>query len=291
MSATETETATNGAATNGNGHAAKVPLTKSSTTASAPPKTGDPGTRHNLTPEETEKFQQAWVHLLRLCGSKHANVTDTTNVPDRFGAHQQFLKNKDPANFRFRMWQGILADHPDVTALRFLRARKWDVEKSMGMLLQALDWRDQRRVDETIVKDGEDVALKDVLTKDDVGFMMQYRSGKAFVRGHDMAGRPIYCIRVKLHDPKAQSGDAMEAFTLHNVESIRTMLKDPLDKVCLLFDMTGFGLKNMDFHVVRFLVQVFEARYPESLGVVLIHNAPFVFSGKYSLPSYAIFLK
>lgn len=43
--------------------------------------------------------------------------------------------------------------------------------------------------------------------------------------------------------------------------------------------MTGFVVKNMDHHVVTFLVSVFEARYPETLGVVLIHNAPWVFWG------------
>jgi hypothetical protein len=47
-----------------------------------------------------------------------------------------------------------------------------------------------------------------------------------------------------------------------------------------VFDLTGFGLGNMDFHVVKFIVQVFEARYPETLGAVLVHNAPFVFWGK-----------
>lgn len=43
--------------------------------------------------------------------------------------------------------------------------------------------------------------------------------------------------------------------------------------------MSGFTLANMDYHPVKFMIQCFEANYPESLGVVLVHNAPWVFQG------------
>lgn len=59
------------------------------------------------------------------------------------------------------------------------------------------------------------------------------------------------------------------------------MVKPPGDKACLLFDMTGFSLRNVDFHMVKFLAEVFEARYPETLGLTLIHKAPFAFWGSF----------
>ena len=43
--------------------------------------------------------------------------------------------------------------------------------------------------------------------------------------------------------------------------------------------MTGFSLANMDYTPLKFIIQCFEANYPESLGVVLVHNAPWVFKG------------
>lgn len=43
--------------------------------------------------------------------------------------------------------------------------------------------------------------------------------------------------------------------------------------------MTGFSLANMDYHPVKFMIQCFEANYPESLGAILVHNAPWVFQG------------
>ena len=47
----------------------------------------------------------------------------------------------------------------------------------------------------------------------------------------------------------------------------------------VVFDLTGFTLSNMDYHPVKFIIQCFERNYPECLGVLLIHNAPWVFQG------------
>jgi hypothetical protein len=239
-----------------------------------------PGTLGNLTPDEERKLQESWVHLLRLCG---VSTADASEVPDLSGelSHHLHAPHRAPGAFRAGLWGFVLAEHPDALVLRFLRARKWDVGRAMAMLVSAVDWRLEQRMAETVIGTGESVALRDEAERsaDDRGFVAQYRSGKSYVHATDREGRLVYIIRVRLHDPRAQSSRAMETYTLHNIETLRIAIKPPNDKACLLFDMTGFGVKNMDFHVVKFLVTVFEARYPETLGVVLIHNAPFVFWG------------
>lgn len=45
--------------------------------------------------------------------------------------------------------------------------------------------------------------------------------------------------------------------------------------------MTDFALANMDYTPVKFMIKCFEANYPESLGTVLIHKAPWIFSGSF----------
>lgn len=45
----------------------------------------------------------------------------------------------------------------------------------------------------------------------------------------------------------------------------------------VVFDMTDFSLDNMDFEAVRFLVTALERYYPETLGALLVVNAPFIF--------------
>lgn len=235
-----------------------------------------PGHLGNLTPEEERKLQEAWIHLLRLCGVQESADHET---PDRTHVFHEHLNDKCTEGFRQRLWSFILADHPDVLVLRFLRARKWDVEKAVTMLVSALNWRHERRLEDDIIRKGDSIALAKEQSADEKSFMAQYHSGKAYVRGSDKERRPVFIIKVRLHDPKLQSPESMEMFVLHNIETIRTMIRHPSEKACLIFDLTGFGMKNMDFHVVKFLVQVFEARYPEYLGVVLVHNAPFIFWG------------
>jgi len=38
-------------------------------------------------------------------------------------------------------------------------------------------------------------------------------------------------------------------------------------------------MANMDYAPVKFMIKCFEANYPESLGVVLVHKAPWIFQG------------
>lgn len=47
--------------------------------------------------------------------------------------------------------------------------------------------------------------------------------------------------------------------------------------------MSNFSLSNMDYTPVRFMIKCFEANYPESLGAVLVHKAPFVFSAIWNI--------
>ena len=47
--------------------------------------------------------------------------------------------------------------------------------------------------------------------------------------------------------------------------------------------MTSFTLSNMDYAPVKFMIKIFEANYPESLGAVLVHKAPWVFQGIWSM--------
>jgi hypothetical protein len=245
-----------------------------------------PGHLGNLTADEQRKLQETWTRLLKLMdttsnGTANGHTNGTAHGTHNGTANGDSHKSQ-AADYRQLLWNMTLADHPDVTVLRFLRARKWDVEKATAMLTSALNWRHEHQIDEQIVRSGDSIALQEQtgsLSADDKGFMAQYRSGKAYVRGSDREDRPVFIIKVRLHNPKLQSPESMERFVLHNIETIRTMIRHPNEKACLIFDLTGFGLKNMDFHVVKFLVQVFEARYPEYLGVVLVHKAPFVFWG------------
>lgn len=52
---------------------------------------------------------------------------------------------------------------------------------------------------------------------------------------------------------------------------------------CIVFDMTDFSMANMDYAPVKFMIKCFEANYPESLGVVLVHKSPWIFNAVWKI--------
>ena len=47
--------------------------------------------------------------------------------------------------------------------------------------------------------------------------------------------------------------------------------------------MTDFSLSNMDYTPVKFMIKIFEANFPESLGHICVHRAPWVFSSIWNI--------
>ncbi|KAF9318708.1 hypothetical protein BG006_003146 [Podila minutissima] len=84
-------------------------------------------------------------------------------------------------------------------------------------------------------------------------------------------------LNVRLHKPNAQPAKTLEKLTVYVMETGCVHLEYPVETVCLVFDLTGFSLANMDFNMFKYLATVFEAYYPESLGRIIIHGASFVY--------------
>ncbi|KAL4920282.1 CRAL-TRIO domain-containing protein [Aspergillus aurantiobrunneus] len=216
-----------------------------------------------------------------------------TDGDDKFGTSAEFqkaLSEIKPEDMRIAFWNMVKQDNPDSLLLRFLRARKWDVKKALMMLISTIRWRLlDAKVDEDIMVNGEHLALEQLKSKNPAekkkgeDFMKQFRMGKSFLHGVDKSGRPICYVRVRLHRAGDQSTEALDRFTVFTIESARMMLAPPVETACVIFDMTDFALANMDYHPVKFMIKCFEANYPESLGVVLIHKAPWIFSSIWNI--------
>ncbi|KAG1072422.1 hypothetical protein G6F42_025914 [Rhizopus arrhizus] len=114
-------------------------------------------------------------------------------------------------------------------------------------------------------------------------FITQLNSGKAYLGGPDKAGRGICFINVNLHHKEDQPVEVIKLLTMYVMETSRVVVHQPVEAACIVFNMDGFTLKNMDFDFVKFLVTCFEAYYPETLGSCLIHRAPWVFSTVWNL--------
>ncbi|KAI9844471.1 MAG: hypothetical protein M1837_005553 [Sclerophora amabilis] len=219
--------------------------------------------------------------------------SSATEGDDKYGQTKAFklaLASQTPEDLRQAFWSMVKLDHPDGLLLRFLRARKWDVERALVMLVSAMHWRSQEmHVDDDIMKNGEGAALAATIS-DDVSvkregedFLTQLRMGKSFLHGVDKEGRPMCFVRVRLHKQGEQSEKSLEKVTVYTIETARLMLRAPIDTATIVFDMTGFSMANMDYAPVKFMIKCFEANYPESLGAVLVYKAPWVFQGIWSI--------
>ncbi|CEO59861.1 hypothetical protein PMG11_04514 [Penicillium brasilianum] len=218
------------------------------------------------------------------------NITDGDDKHGQSKEFQQALVELQPEEIRTAFWNMVKHDNPDALLLRFLRARKWDVKKALIMLISTMRWRLQEvHVDDDIMANGEAQAHQYASSADPARkqkgeeFLKQMRMGKSFLHGVDKFGRPICVVRVRLHRASDQEVDALERFTVYTIETARLLLAPPVETATIIFDMTNFTLSNMDYTPVKFMIKCFEANYPESLGSVLIHKAPWIFSSIWSV--------
>lgn len=223
-------------------------------------------------------------------GLASINITDGDDKYGQTKEFQQALVDMSPEEIRTAFWNMVKQDHPDGLLLRFLRARKWDVKKALVMMISTMRWRLQEvHVDDDIMANGEATALKQSQGSDAAekkrgeDFMYQIRKGKSFLHGVDRFGRPICVVRVRLHHAGDQEAEGLERFTVYTIETARLLLAPPVETATIIFDMTDFSMANMDYTPVKFMIKCFEANYPESLGAVLIHKAPWLFSSIWSI--------
>ncbi|CEP07659.1 hypothetical protein [Parasitella parasitica] len=273
-----------------------------------------PGHIGNLTVENQDMLKKLWIRLFDLFKQKGTDYTPAKQEEAPVKKSGWFSKKEptqqkdlfigattDPtwltlplekalplipgAQLRGTFWNMVATDNPDAVVLRFLRARKWDLDAAYNMLTNTLRWRLVMRIDD-IVALGEN-GLRDELNKakPELGdcFITQLNSGKAYLGGPDKAGRGICFINVNLHHKEDQPQEIIKLLTLYVMETSRVVVHQPVESACIVFNMDGFTLKNMDFDFVKFLVTCFEAYYPETLGSCLIHKAPWVFSTVWNL--------
>ncbi|GEQ69118.1 hypothetical protein JCM33374_g2789 [Metschnikowia sp. JCM 33374] len=162
--------------------------------------------------------------------------------------------------------------------LRFVRARKNNYEDTMKMLVKSLDWRKHEVAVEELLREGD---APSVVTGKNPGFVKNFLVNKAFVRGQDRNKNPLFIFQSRKHFASDSSLAGTERYALLIIEWCRLFLREvneSVDSCSLMFDLSGFSMKNADNAPVKFLTSIFEAHYPESLGIVIVHNAPWIFS-------------
>lgn len=197
-----------------------------------------------------------------------------------------FLRQYGGQQLRRHFWQGMVrGDHPDAVMLRYLRARKWDVHAALNSICSTTRYRVEKNVQQ-LVRDGEEGLASTV------GGRKLLQKGIASCLGHAPGGQPIVWFEVGAHLASAQTQAELEKAIILMQEWLNLSMPPgsppmlaatnhhyvpSVERKVVVFNLTKFGLRNMDWWAVFFLCNSLERWYPETLERVYVHNPPWIF--------------
>jgi len=158
--------------------------------------------------------------------------------------------------------------------LRFLRARKFNVEKTLAMLKDDFQFRQQIQSSAELTLDASSPI---------VGFV---DNGIARAGGYDIAGRPVVYLKLSAFFPSEV--DDEEELVFFFAFYVDSLLKDADEKAIdgmftVVVDLKGWGFKNFSLAISRVIINLLQDHYPERLGRCYVVHSPAFFRGAWAL--------
>ena len=220
-----------------------------------------------------------------MWGSKKPKEPVNTGFMDDLSESQQAMLDY----FRNYLKEEKVTEHPmydDYYLLRFLRARKFDWDKTKLMFENFLKWREEHEADTVLQR----------FTYPESDAVQQ-----AYPHNYhktDTLGRPIYIERLgQLKIDKLFEVTTEERLFQHYIYSYECLLLlrypactlaagKKIEQGTTILDLTGGTMKIMNkqvWHLIKMASAIGQDYYPEIMGNMFIVNAPMLFTGVWAV--------
>lgn len=136
------------------------------------------------------------------------------------------------------------------------------MEKALRGLQKHVEWRAEYHVDE--------ITAESIQSEMDTGRMI--------VNGFDKNGRPIINIIARRHHKDRRDLNLLGSQIIYTLETVLKNARPDDERMCIVFDLSGFGMYCMDYEAVKLLISILQFNYPETLSVAYIVNSPMLFT-------------
>lgn len=163
----------------------------------------------------------------------------------------------------------LVSELTELTFLRFFRGRKRIMDDAYNSLISHLKWRKEN----------------DLINFEKFEISNEVETKKSFILGTDKLKHPIVYVFARRHDKHKRDVDEITRFIIYTINKALMDSVPSEEQIIIVFDLTSFGLRCMDYEAVKILIAILAHNYPEILSKVHIVNHPWLFNACWAVIS------
>jgi hypothetical protein len=143
--------------------------------------------------------------------------------------------------------------------LKFVLLCDGDEDKAVQSIVEVLEWRRENRID--FILNHVEWVPKEFFDK-----------GLAFFRNRNKQGDPIGVITMRKYSPVKERFPDFQKYIFYVLECARCLVVPPYYQICVIVDMNGVSMANMELSLAPFFRDLVFKYYPESVSACKEHK-------------------